>query len=222
MSIPVNRLKLMAFAFGSGIAGLAGCIFAAVLTAVTPGELRPAAPDHDLRDRDPRRHRQPDRRRPRRDRDQRLVPVPRAREPADQRAAALLRVLVLLLVLVVRPPGGGSALVAAACSRSASSRRRSSRRSRRRGPAGAVVEGGRLAGVVGDWVVIPAGHGRFAERRVRLRSSSPSSRSPGCTAGGGTLRSCRPSTSPRSSGRPASSSSPRSRAGSSSARCSSS
>ena len=37
MSIPVNRLKLMAFAFGAGIAGLAGCIFAAVLTAVTSG-----------------------------------------------------------------------------------------------------------------------------------------------------------------------------------------
>ena len=28
-SIPVNRLKLLAFAFGSGIAGLTGCIFAA-------------------------------------------------------------------------------------------------------------------------------------------------------------------------------------------------
>ena len=37
MSIPVNRLKLMAFSFGAGIAGLAGCIFAAVLTAVSPG-----------------------------------------------------------------------------------------------------------------------------------------------------------------------------------------
>jgi branched-chain amino acid transport system permease protein len=37
MSIPVKRLKLMAFAFGAGIAGLAGCIFATVLTAVTGG-----------------------------------------------------------------------------------------------------------------------------------------------------------------------------------------
>jgi branched-chain amino acid transport system permease protein len=37
MSMPVNRLKLMAFAFGAGIAGLAGCIFASVLTAVTAG-----------------------------------------------------------------------------------------------------------------------------------------------------------------------------------------
>ena len=37
MSIPVNRLKLLAFSFGSGIAALAGCIFAAVITAVSPG-----------------------------------------------------------------------------------------------------------------------------------------------------------------------------------------
>jgi ABC-type branched-subunit amino acid transport system permease subunit len=37
MTIPVKRLKLMAFAFGAGIAGLAGCIFGSVLTAVTAG-----------------------------------------------------------------------------------------------------------------------------------------------------------------------------------------
>ena len=37
MSIPVNRLKLMAFAIGAAIAGLTGCIFASVLTAVTAG-----------------------------------------------------------------------------------------------------------------------------------------------------------------------------------------
>jgi ABC-type branched-subunit amino acid transport system permease subunit len=37
MSVPVNRLKLMAFMFGAGIAGFTGCVFAAVLTAVSPG-----------------------------------------------------------------------------------------------------------------------------------------------------------------------------------------
>jgi ABC-type branched-subunit amino acid transport system permease subunit len=37
MSIPVNRLKLMAFSLGAAIAGLTGCIFATVLTAVTAG-----------------------------------------------------------------------------------------------------------------------------------------------------------------------------------------
>src|SRR5207247_5375825 len=37
MSIPVKRLKLTPFAFGAGIAGLTGCIFASLLTAVTAG-----------------------------------------------------------------------------------------------------------------------------------------------------------------------------------------
>jgi ABC-type branched-subunit amino acid transport system permease subunit len=37
VGIPVNRLKLLAFAIGSGIAGLTGCIFGTVLTAVTAG-----------------------------------------------------------------------------------------------------------------------------------------------------------------------------------------
>ncbi|MBA2641334.1 MAG: branched-chain amino acid ABC transporter permease [Actinobacteria bacterium] len=37
MSIPVNRLKLLAFGIGAGIAGFTGCMFATLLTAVTPG-----------------------------------------------------------------------------------------------------------------------------------------------------------------------------------------
>jgi branched-chain amino acid transport system permease protein len=37
MSMPVNRLKILAFMFGAGIAGLTGCIFASILTAVTGG-----------------------------------------------------------------------------------------------------------------------------------------------------------------------------------------
>ena len=37
MSIPVNRLKLFAFGVGAGIAGFTGCMFATLLTAVTPG-----------------------------------------------------------------------------------------------------------------------------------------------------------------------------------------
>ncbi|MDQ4081944.1 MAG: branched-chain amino acid ABC transporter permease [Actinomycetota bacterium] len=37
MGMPVNRLKLLAFAFGAAIAGLAGCIFAAVITGAYPG-----------------------------------------------------------------------------------------------------------------------------------------------------------------------------------------
>ena len=37
IGIPVNRLKLMAFAIGAGIAGFTGCIFGTLLTAVTAG-----------------------------------------------------------------------------------------------------------------------------------------------------------------------------------------
>src|SRR6266511_4403663 len=37
MGTPVNRLKILAFAFGAGIAGLAGVIFAAVSTGIAPG-----------------------------------------------------------------------------------------------------------------------------------------------------------------------------------------
>jgi branched-chain amino acid transport system permease protein len=37
MGIPVNRLKLLAFAFGASIAGLAGCIFAAFQTGAFSG-----------------------------------------------------------------------------------------------------------------------------------------------------------------------------------------
>jgi ABC-type branched-subunit amino acid transport system permease subunit len=38
MSIPVNRLKLMAFVFGAAIAGLAGSIYGAVQTGAFPGD----------------------------------------------------------------------------------------------------------------------------------------------------------------------------------------
>jgi ABC-type branched-subunit amino acid transport system permease subunit len=37
MSMPVNRLKLLAFVFGAATAGLMGTIFAAIQTAVVPG-----------------------------------------------------------------------------------------------------------------------------------------------------------------------------------------
>jgi branched-chain amino acid transport system permease protein len=38
MSIPVNRLKLMAFVFGAGIAGFAGAIYGSVQTGAFPGD----------------------------------------------------------------------------------------------------------------------------------------------------------------------------------------
>jgi branched-chain amino acid transport system permease protein len=162
MSIPVNRLKLMAFAFGAGIAGLAGCIFAAVLTAVTSGNF--ALPI--------------------------LITIYAVvilggigsltgvvigaivinvsfqflapENPQTNARVLFYAVLVLLLALGVRPwwrlgvvfggvvtLGLAAHAIATAISPSWTS--------------GAVVEGGRLAGVISDWVIIPAGHDRFAD-----------------------------------------------------------
>jgi ABC-type branched-subunit amino acid transport system permease subunit len=161
MSMPVNRLKLMAFSFGAAIAGLAGCIFAAVLTAVTSGNfglpilitiyavvilggigsltgvvLGAIVINVSF---------------------QFLAPE----NPQDNARFLFYGVIVLLLALGVRPWwrlgvvfAGVAALgfvanaVAGAIDSSWTS--------------GAVVEGGRLAGVISDWVVIPSGHDRFA------------------------------------------------------------
>jgi ABC-type branched-subunit amino acid transport system permease subunit len=159
--MPVNRLKLMAFAFGAGIAGLTGCIFAAVLTAVTSGNF--ALPilitiyaivilggigsltgvvigaiviNVSF---------------------QFLAPE----NPQDNARLLFYAVIVLLLVLSIKPwwrlaavLGGTLAfgLVAHTLAEAISPS----------WTAGAVVEGGRFAGVISDWVIIPAGHERFA------------------------------------------------------------
>ena len=162
MSMPVNRLKLMAFAFGAGIAGLTGCIFGAVLTAVTSGNF--ALPI--------------------------LITIYAAvilggigsltgvvigaivinvsfqflapENPQSNARILFYAIIVLLLVLGIRPwwrlavvLGGAVALgfaahaIAEAISPSWTS--------------GPVIEGGRIAGVVSDWVIIPAGHDRFVD-----------------------------------------------------------
>jgi ABC-type branched-subunit amino acid transport system permease subunit len=161
MSMPVNRLKLMAFAFGAAIAGLAGCIFAAVLTAVTSGNfglpilitiyavvilggigsltgvvIGAIVINVSF---------------------QFLAPE----NPQDNARLLFYAVIVLLLALGVRPwwrlgvvfagvivLGFVANAVAGAIDSSWTS--------------GAVVEGGRLAGVISDWVIIPSGHDRFA------------------------------------------------------------
>jgi branched-chain amino acid transport system permease protein len=161
MSIPVNRLKLMAFAFGAGIAGLAGCLFAAVLTAVTSGNF--ALPI--------------------------LITIYAVvilggigsltgvvigaivinvsfqflapENPQTNARILFYGIVVLALVLSVRPWwrlglvaagvvvfGFAAHAVATAIDPSWTD--------------GAVVEGGRLAGVISDWVIIPSGHERFA------------------------------------------------------------
>ncbi|HET9322892.1 MAG TPA: branched-chain amino acid ABC transporter permease [Gaiellaceae bacterium] len=161
MSIPVNRLKLMAFAFGAGIAGLAGCMFAAVLTAVTSGNF--ALPI--------------------------LITIYAVvilggigsltgvvigavvinvsfqflapENPQTSARILFYAVIVLLLVAGVRPWWrlgvvlGGTVVfgfvahaIAGAISASWTD--------------GVVVEGGRLTGAISDWVIIPAGHEHFA------------------------------------------------------------
>jgi branched-chain amino acid transport system permease protein len=162
MSMPVNRLKLVAFMFGAGIAGFAGCIFAAVLTAVTPGNF--ALPllitiyavvilgglgsltgvvigaiviNVSF---------------------QFLAPE----NPQDNARLLFYAVVVLLLVVWLRPWWRSGAVLAAvvvvgiatvpiveAIAPSWS--------------GGPVVEGGRLAGVVEEWVLIPSGHDRFGD-----------------------------------------------------------
>jgi branched-chain amino acid transport system permease protein len=160
MSMPVNRLKLLAFMFGAGIAGLAGCIFAAVLTAVTPGNfglpllitiyavvilgglgsltgvvLGAIVINVSF---------------------QFLAPE----NPQDNARLLFYAVIVLLLLLGLRPwwrVGAvlgavavlGVAMVALVEAVAPS------------WSGGDVVEGGRLAGLVEDWVLIPQGHDRF-------------------------------------------------------------
>jgi branched-chain amino acid transport system permease protein len=161
MSIPVNRLKLMAFAFGAGIAGLTGCIFAAVLTAVTSGNF--ALPilitiyaivilggigslsgvvigaiviNVSF---------------------QFLAPE----NPQNNARILFYAVIVLVLVLGMRPWWrlgavlGGTLVFGFAAHALATALSPS-------WTAGAVVEGGRFGDVISDWVIIPVGHDRFA------------------------------------------------------------
>jgi branched-chain amino acid transport system permease protein len=160
MSMPVNRLKLKAFAFGAAIAGLAGCIFAAVLTAVTSGNfglpilitiyaivilggigsltgvvIGAIVINVSF---------------------QFLAPE----NPQSNARLLFYGIIVLLLALGLRPwwrlgavLGGvvtlglvGHAVVDAVAPS---------------WTAGAVIDGGRFGGVISDWVIIPSGHGRF-------------------------------------------------------------
>jgi len=161
MTIPVKRLKLMAFAFGAGIAGLAGCIFASVLTAVTAGNF-----DLPL-----------------------LITIYAivilgglgsltgvllgaivinvsfqflAPENRQNNARVLFyAVMLLLLVLSLRPWWRLAAVVGGSVSLGIATQLvvEAVAPSWTGGP---VVEGGRLAGMIKEWVVIsPPGHGRF-------------------------------------------------------------
>jgi branched-chain amino acid transport system permease protein len=160
MSMPVNRLKLKAFAFGAAIAGLAGCIFAAVLTAVTSGNfglpilitiyavvilggigsltgvvIGAIVINVSF---------------------QFLAPE----NPQDNARLLFYGVMLLLLALGLRPWWRLGAVVGGVVALGLVGRAvvESVAPSWAGGP---VVEGGRFAGLISDWVIIPAGHGRF-------------------------------------------------------------
>src|SRR6266542_2173304 len=161
MSIPVKRLKLMAFAFGAGIAGFTGCIFASILTAVTAGNF-----DLPL-----------------------LITIYAVvilgglgsltgvvlgaivinvsfqflapENPQNNARILFYLVVLLLLVLSLRPWWRVGAVVGGIVGLGLVTRLlvEAVAPSWAGGP---VVEGGRLAGTIKEWVVIPAsGHGRF-------------------------------------------------------------
>jgi ABC-type branched-subunit amino acid transport system permease subunit len=160
MSIPVHRLKLMAFSIGSAIAGLAGCIFASVLTAVSPGNfglpilitiyaivilggigsltgvvLGAIVINISF---------------------QFLAPE----NPQSNARVLFYAVLVLLLLLTVRPRWLGVALVGAVLAFGLVTQAIVEALA----PSwtgGSVIQGGRLGGVIDDWAVIPSGHGDF-------------------------------------------------------------
>jgi branched-chain amino acid transport system permease protein len=160
MSMPVNRLKIFAFMFGAGIAGLAGCIFAAVLTAVTPGNfglpllitiyavvilgglgsltgvvLGAIVINVSF---------------------QFLAPE----NPQDNARILFYGVIVLLLLLGLRPWWRVGAVLAAVAALGVATVAivDAIAPSWSGGP---VVEGGRLEGVIDDWVLIPSEHPRF-------------------------------------------------------------
>jgi branched-chain amino acid transport system permease protein len=161
MTIPVKRLKLMAFAFGAGIAGFAGCIFGSVLTAVTAGNF-----DLPL-----------------------LITIYAVvilgglgsltgvvlgaivinvsfqflapENPQNNARVLFYAVLLLLLLLSLRPWWRVGAVIGGIVGLGLVTRLvvEALAPSWAGGP---VVEGGRLAGTIKEWVVIPApGHGRF-------------------------------------------------------------
>jgi ABC-type branched-subunit amino acid transport system permease subunit len=160
MSMPVNRLKLKAFAFGAAIAGLAGCIFAAVLTAVTGGNfglpilitiyaivilggigsltgvvIGAIVINVSF---------------------QFLAPE----NPQSNARLLFYGLIVLLLALGLRPwwrfaSVVGGALAVGLVARVAVGAVAPS------WAGGPVVEGGRFARLISDWVIIPSGHERF-------------------------------------------------------------
>ena len=156
------------------IAGLAGSIYASVQTRRLPGDFDVGAADHDLRDRHPRRRRQPRRRR-RRGADRQR----RARAPARprQRPLGLLRRRSLVALFAhAAAVAGGSLACSAARSPSASSCTASPDASGRRGTAGQPCRRRRARATRSDtWMLLPDRSDADRELRLRRARSRPSS-----------------------------------------------
>ena len=159
--MPVNWLKLMAFAFGAAVAALTGTLVTALNGSVFPQTFEFPLLITDLHDGHPRRRRQPGGRRDRRDRDQRLLEV--LREPGDSR--------FLFYALVARSGSSARSRLARGSRRRSAARSSSAfaaARARRRRSTGAGSRGGerrRPARRVGERV------GRRARRSSRPGST---------------------------------------------------
>ena len=217
MTVPIRRLKLMAFATGAAVAGLAGSLFASFQLGVYPLNFQIQFLIVDLRGADPRRQRQPrgrGRRRSRRDARARLAARPepgergvlrRDRRHANREGAP-----------VENARGGRRRDRRPRLRRPRRCRRDLARRSRGRSAGNRRVR-------LGDRVLArtPARIRRRAETGRSARSWSASLRSRACRGGRERSSSSRFSTLHRSSGRTDSWRSPASRASCSSAPCSS-
>ena len=170
MGMPVNRLKLMAFAFGASVAALTGTFATALSGERVPAELRVPAPDHRLHDGHPGRRRQPGRRR-----DRRVVVsvlLEMLRDAGDDVRALFYVVIILALAAVFRAStklalvlGGTIVFGLVARSRGGRDRRLLDRRAGRRNGSS------RLAGWASDWVIVPP-TSPGGSRRSRTSGSS--------------------------------------------------
>ena len=213
MSMPVNKLMLLAVAVGAGVAGFAGAINGALLPGRLPLVVRLRDPDHRLRDGDSRWRGESSGRRRRRDPDQRAprgacaTPITLAGSSTCSSSASSWR---------RSGPGACSRPCSAGSSRSVSSCTRSSAPSGPAGPPGRSrpesSSSRRTAGsrwLLRHWLVLPKNTYEVADYQIgnvafvdAHRPRPRADRRPGLVA----IRAARPDDldSPRSSGRRAS------------------